>query len=396
MNYALRFTLAIACVATAWWYAADVASHGYIGLHRGPTDDFYSFWNPSRALLEGADPYSTAVAEQTQKATYGALARDIGLTNNLRLAYPVAGMFPLLLLGWLPFRIADTLMFLLSSALVTFSTPWIRGKWDRDSLLGAALAFASYPIIVAIEMRQPTLFYFGLIAGSFALARSRRFGLAGVAAALAVGKPQVAAPVLLPMLFWTLADWRNRKRFMVTFAASTLMLFAASFWLSPSWLQLWIASLREYVGYVHPSLLVGIFGPKAGCAISSVLLIALCVALWLRRESDLWLLAALSVTIFILVIQAEPYNLVLLLFPVLWAVDNAPRDLPKSMLNLCLVLVWLGNVIGLVLLHENPHGGLGIGMVTAYPIIIPLLIMAVCYCVNPELLQAWDNTAAGP
>ena len=65
----------------------------------------------------------------------------------------------------------------------------------------------------ALQIRQPTLLLFGLAVASMALLRSGRWALAGVVAALSTGKPQVAFGLLLPMMIWTLAGWRERKKF---------------------------------------------------------------------------------------------------------------------------------------------------------------------------------------
>jgi len=382
--------LAILCLVSGWWYAAGIASTGYVGLHLGPTDDFFSFWNPSRALLHHQDPYSLEVAEQTQVFTYGALARDVGLANNLRLAYPIAGMFPLLPFGLLPFRTADRIALSLFAALVALSIPWIRGKWDRKTLLYIVLTFSSYPVILALQMRQPTLFYFGLIAASFKLLRSGKVTWAGIFAALAAGKPQIAIPVLLPMIIWSVAEWRERKKFVIALCGSVLAMIVASVLVVPGWIPRWIYSLREYASYVHPSVNVATFGAKAGAAVSAVLVAVLCVVLWSRRDADLWSQAALSVAIFSVVIQAEPYNLVLLLVPALWIADNTanilasgePAGLAIALVRVAFVELWLANVVGILLLHSSPRArsmAMSLGIVAAFPVLASLMLVMLIF-----------------
>src|ERR1019366_10180400 len=127
------------------------------------------------------------------------------------------------------------------------------GRWDRTTVLYCALTFSSYPVIYGLQARQPTLLFFGLAVGSFALLRSGRLIPAAMLAALSAGKPQIALPVLLPMLIWTLARWHERKRFAIAFATSLLALLVISSIVSPGWMPEWLDSLRDYSQYHDPS-----------------------------------------------------------------------------------------------------------------------------------------------
>src|ERR1019366_5942812 len=307
--------LAVLCLAAGWYYALYISSTGGVGLRPGVTNDSFLLWNASRAILHHTNPYSTEVAEQKQVAAYGATANSLGIVSDQRFAYPIQATFPLLPLGLLDFRTADKIVFWLLLALVALSTGWLRGVWDETTLLYTLLAFASYPVIVGLQMRQPTLLFFGLIVGSFALLRSGRLILAAVLAALSAGKPQIALPVLLPMLVWALARWHERKRFAIAFAASLLALVSISSFVSPGWMPEWFASLRGYSHsqFVNPSIAFLFLGNKLGLAVSAVLLFGLAATLWLHRERDLLLQMAISVAIFSLIIPYQTYNAAILL-----------------------------------------------------------------------------------
>ena len=200
------------CLASSWYYAISLASLSRVGSKIGAVNDYFQLWNTGHAVLHHEDPYGFQVAERDQLFCYGATAKSLGIVNDRRLAYPLPATFPLLALSLLDFRSADTIVLCLFAAIVVVSVGWLRRKWGRTTALYGLLALASYPVINALQMRQPTLLFFGLIVASLALLRSGHPVPAAILAALAVGKPQIAVAVLLPMLVWSLAKWRERKK----------------------------------------------------------------------------------------------------------------------------------------------------------------------------------------
>ena len=134
----------------------------------------FQLWNTSRAILSHEDPYGLEVAERDQLFSYGANAKSLGLANDRQLAYPLPALFPVLPLGLLEFRLADKLALFLMTVLITASIGWLRGIWDGATILYCILAFGSYPIIVALQMRQPTLLFLGFMVSTLALLRSGR------------------------------------------------------------------------------------------------------------------------------------------------------------------------------------------------------------------------------
>ena len=384
----LTVILATLCLAVSWYYAVSLASMGNVGLKSGQSNDFFLLWNASRAVLHGVDPYSDEIARQNQIEEYGTTAVAVGEQCDYRLVYPIQATFPVLPLAWLDFRFADKIALILMTAVVALSIGWFRGLWDGTTLLYALLAFASYPVIVALQMHQPTLLFFGLMLGSFALLRSRHLILAGCVAALACGKPQIALPVLLPMLIWSLAEWRQRKRFAIALVATVLGLFLLSCVISPGWVPRWLDSLHGYSQYVHPSLVVGFLGAKAGLVVSGMLALGLAAALWLNRDRDLAFQIALSTAVFSLLIQGEFYNMAILLVPAVWVADNVKRlhdsgpvnQIALAFVRIALAEFWLANAVGAVLFHTTPLGktiAWEISVAMTFPVVGALALMMI-------------------
>jgi len=351
--------LAVLCLAVSWYYATCLTSVSRMGLRAGAVNDYFQLWNAGRAVLCHENPYGREVAERDQMFSYGVTARSLNITNDRRLAYPIQATFPLLILSLLDFHTADKIALSLFASMVALSIGWLRRKWDTSTATYALLAFSSYPVINALQMRQPTLLFFGLIVGSLALLRSGRPIQAAALAALAAGKPQIAIPVLLPMLVWTLAGWRERKRFAISLAISLLALTLISFIVVPGWISQWLTCLRSYSQYVHPSIIIFAFGSKRGAALSVLLVVGLSVALWLHRERDLLFLTAVSAAVFSLIIQSEIYNMTILIIPAVWVADNAERikdagtgsQLALSLVRVAFVEFWLANALGATLMH---------------------------------------------
>ena len=303
-------------------------------------------------------------------------------------------------LGYLTFQSADKMALCTMAMLIPLTIGWLRARWNGTTIAYTVLAFASYPVIVSLQMRQPTILFFGLILASLALLRSDRLLLAGLMAALACGKPQIALPVLLPMLIWTLEEWRERKRFVAALTISQLTLLAASDVLSPGWISEWLASVHGYSRYVDPSIVVSLFGVRSGSVVSSVLVLLLMAALWLHRDRDLAFQAALSVGIFSMLIQSEIYNALILIVPAVWVADNIDRiqnsgtanQLILAIVRVSFIEFWLAAPIGAVLIHTTPLGvslawWLSVNMV--FPLIVTLAAIMIA-----QLFASQANTVA--
>jgi hypothetical protein len=76
--------------------------------------------------------------------------------------------------------------------------------------------------------------------------------LAGFVLAWATIKPQLVWLLLLWLMIWTLADWRRRYRWAVSFLVTMAVLFVASEWYLPHWIPRFLQAVREYQNYTDP------------------------------------------------------------------------------------------------------------------------------------------------
>ena len=151
---------------------------------------------------------------------------------------------------------------------------------------------------------------------------------------------------------------------MISLTASLVGLTAISIAMTPGWIAGWVSALRHYAQYARGPLVVLYFGGEIGAALSVVLLLGLAAALWRHRQSDLLFQVALSVSVFQLITPYEPYNVVMLLIPAVWIVDNAREIAGSGALNqialaavqVALILSWVVNAVGALLWHTSPKG----------------------------------------
>ena len=356
--------LVVICLAASWYFVLGFLSGLCFGNKCGVIYDFYPMWNASRALMQHVDPYGPEVTLQNQIMAYGATAKEAGLNNEQRFAYPIYATFPLFPLQWLDFQTANQVALWLFAALTALSVGWLRGQWNITTLLYGLLTFSSYPVILALQLRQPTLLFFALAVGSFAMLRSGRLIPAALLAALSAGKPQIALAVVLPMLVWTFAQWRERKRFLIWLTIFFLGLVCLSSLISPRWIPEWLSTLHAYSQYTRPPVMISLLGNKIGLVVSGFLLLGLIAALWVHRRSDLLFQVALSVVIIELITPQALYTAVILLIPATWVADNAHSialggvisQLSLTAARIALIEFWLANVVGAVLLHTSHLG----------------------------------------
>ena len=343
--------LAVLCLVISWYCVISSA-----GMY---APDFFPLWNAGRALLHGVNGYGDEVTRENQIAVFGAELKSSDTKNKERFAYPLYATFPILPLVFLDFKAANLIALLVFAALTALSVGWLRGAWDWLTLLYSILTFSSYPVVVSLFTRQPTLLFFGLMVGSFALARSERLAPAGIVAALAMGKPQVALPLLLPICIWTIIQWRERRRFIISFSLSIAMLVLLSSLASPGWMTDWLTAVRLYSQYNSPSVLTSLFGARLGAAIAALLCGGLVWVLWLHRHSELLFQMAACCVVVEMIIPYQTYNAVLLLVPLLWLADNGSvvkqrGAIPQfALAAMWLVLFegWLATAAGAMLWH---------------------------------------------
>jgi hypothetical protein len=382
--------LTVLCLAASWYYALTLLYTRGSNLNRGGVTDFYIPWNASRVLLNHVDPYSPEVTKQNQIANFGATSQALGEKDERRFAYPIYATFPIMPLGLIDFGTANEITFWLLAVLALLSVGWLRGKWDKITALYCVLGFSSYPVILALQVRQPTVLFFALAVGGFALLRADRLVLAAMLAALSTGKPQLALPIVLPMLMWTFAGWHERKRFAISFFTSLLALLSLSSIVTPGWIPEWIAALRAYSQYAGLSVVNSFLGNEIGLAVSGLLFVGVIATLWLHRKSDLLFQIAFSVVIFQLIIPSFIYSEIILLIPAIWVADNAARiatcgwvnQLTLAAVRVAFIELCLANAVGAVLLHTTMLGksiawSIGVHGLMVIPLLWSLVAMMI-------------------
>ena len=355
----LWVALATVCLISSWYYGLVVAPIGLASADRGILQDLYGVWNGSRVMLvHRISPYSVEVTAQNQAAIYG---RTVAGHVEQQFAYPAFAAFPLAPLALLPFRAAQFVAFLAFSILTAISVMWWRGP-QTNALLPILLTLSTYPVVVALQLRQPTLLFAALIAASTAQIRSRPV-IAGLLLALGTAKPQLALSVCVPLLFWAVASWRERRAFVLSFGISELVLVVAATVLVPHWFSQWLTVLHSYSRYGGQPLLVTFFGAPGGTIISVLVAAAALVICWRWRE-DVLFSVSFSVAALQLIAPFQTYNEIMLLAPICWIGSNIVKIGAFGWIHRILVAgVWLVLAEGFVVVA-------GLGVVGAF---VPLV-----------------------
>jgi hypothetical protein len=141
--------------------------------------------------------------------------------------------------------------------------------------------------------------------------------MAGVLLALATAKPQLAIAACVPLLFWAVAGWRQRRGFVFSFLITATALLAATTVLVPDWYPQWLTVLHTYTQYNGRSLVVSLFGSTLGPGVSFVIAMAVLFVCWRWRE-DPWFSVSFSIASMQLIMPFQIYNEVMLLAPIFW------------------------------------------------------------------------------
>jgi hypothetical protein len=305
---------------------ADAASHGQ---PRSNPSDLYPRWIGARELLlHGRDPYSAELTREIQAGYYGR-PLDPSRPNDPRdqagFAYPVYVVFCLAPTIGLPFAIVQKGFFWVLVILTSASTLlWLRIlRWDvpvstQISLL--ALTLGGLGVVQGLKLQQMSLLVAGVIAIAVMLLVADYAVAAGVLLAVATIKPQLVALLLFWLAIWTVADWRRRYRWVVSFLATMAILLAASEWFLPHWIFRFVQAVREYRQYTGArSVLDNLIGPPWSWALEVLALAALLVACYRERRQEAntsafaFTISLVLATTVLLVPISAPYNQVLLI-----------------------------------------------------------------------------------
>jgi Glycosyltransferase family 87 len=367
-----RLAVVLLFAGSMWFYVqhvliprqmVDATLHG---TPRGNLSDLYPRWLGARELLlHNRDPYSQELTREIQMGYYGRAldpARQNDPTDQQGFAYPVYVVFLLAPTIELPFAAVQAgfrwLLFLLIVGSVLL---WLRSlHWQpsRASTIAlVALTLGSFPVLQGIKLQQLSLFVAGLIAAAIALLIDKHFLYACILLALGTIKPQLVLPVAAWLLVWAISD-RRRWSFFWGFIATAAVLCGAGEFVLPGWVWHFreaIAAYRQYNDGAE-SILEILLTPIWGRVLTALAVLGLSVVWWQFRRSAndsiafRWVtVLTLAVTV-VIVPKAAPYNQVLLLPGILFAIhewniiwaQNLPTRIIAAFSVLLISWPWLG------------------------------------------------------
>ena len=346
LRAAARMAIAMVCLLSSAYFARVIAPQG-LGAN-APTvqQGLFPEWYGSRELLlHDHDPYSAETTRHIQTAVYApASGGDVHPRNQHRFAYPIFFAFLFFPLAILPFSIAQWVALVGCIAATALSARlWLPSGRGLSHWSWVGLIFAGYPVMLGLQLRQPTLLVAALLAAVVYCARSERLVLAGILAAFSTCKPQLAIAVLLPLSIWCVAEWRVRRRFALATGIVLAALLLASEWISPGWFSRWIWTLKAYSHYAGTRpLLADLLGGHFVMAAAAVLVGAAAWVSYRYRDEDLLLAVSFSIAVFQLLFPFQIYNQVLLLPAAVWLANNAGKIQSRGqLLTLSYFCTWI-------------------------------------------------------
>jgi hypothetical protein len=367
--------LAILCAVCMWTYvkrvliAHQVSDDAVHGKPRGNLSDLYPRWLGARELLlHGRDPYTPEFTREIQTGYYGRPLdpdRPGGRNYQQGFYYPVYVAFFLAPTIHLPFEVVRKGFFWVLLCLALITVPlWPRvlhlsvPLWVTATLV--VLTIGSLPFIEGLLLQQITLFVVPVLVVAMALLVADRPIPAGILLALATIKPQLVCWLLFWLTIWTLADWRRRYRWTVSFLLTMVILCAASEGYLPHWIQRFWQAIREYRSYTgEMSATDELVGALWGRALEVSAIAVLTVACWRERRqaanSDAFAFTlSLVLAITILVVPSYGlYNQVLLIPALLIMLKDRQTIWQRSMTNRLLSVIvislicwpWLSGIV---------------------------------------------------
>ena len=313
---------------------------------RGNLSDLYPRWIGARELLlHGRNPYGADVSREIQAGYYGRPldpARAGDPKDEQGFAYPAYVVFFLAPTIGLRFAIVQRCFFWILVILICATIPvWLRIlRWSvplaaQISLL--ALALGSVPVMQGLKLQQISLLVAGVLAIAMALLIMDYPVAAGMLLAFCTIKPQLVIILLVWLAIWTLADWRDRYRWAVSFLLTMAVLFAASEWILPHWIPRFLQAVREYQRYTSGmSIMDALVGVPWSWAIELIVFSAALGAGWKERRQpansfSFAFILCLVLAITILVIpSSSTYNQVLLIPALLLLIKERHRIWRRS------------------------------------------------------------------
>jgi Glycosyltransferase family 87 len=367
LTHMMLMLMAVLCCAGEWLYVERVVIPQQIldaTVHdrpRGNFSDLYPRWIGAKELLQNhRDPYTREVSREIQMGYYGR-PLDSTRPNDPRdeagFAYPVYVVFYLAPVIGLPFPMVQRSFFWILVAVTGLSIPlWLRILHWRvpctTQMSFAALTLGSLAAVQGLKLQQISLFVAGLVVLAIALLVSGRPFSAGIMLALATVKPQLVVLLIAWLGIWTLADWRHRYRWGVSFLATLSVLCAASELLLPHWIPRFWKAIGEYQRYTgNRSVLENSVSPPWSWALELSTLGALLCACWYARQQpissrafSMMVSVVLAATVLLVPTSAQ-YNQVLLIPAVLLLVQDRRSIWQRGVANRVLFSIMLGLLV---------------------------------------------------
>jgi len=331
--------------ATMWFWVQDIAiAHQQVesqakGIPRGNLSDLYPRWLGARELLlRGRDPYGADITREIQTGYYGRPI-DPSLPNDPKdqqgFAYPVYVAFLLAPTVRLPFPMVQRGLFFLLVALTAYSVlMWFQAVgWQVSKstiLLWMVLTLGCFPAIQGVKLQQLTLLVAGLLAAAFSALAAGHLLAAGILLALASIKPQLVALPIAGLGIWSLGAWRERQKFVWSFAGTMLLMIGGGEILLPGWIGKFRTASAEYLRYTGGgrSVLDVELTSMWGRLVSAALVCVLLYFAWKLRHAPArsadfaWQVALIMATTLAVIPMFAPYNQVLLLPALMVLVRN--------------------------------------------------------------------------
>ena len=334
----LTIVASFVAAAGLWYWAVAIYAPSNTtraqsaGRPIGNNSDLYARWYGTRELLlRGRNPYSPEVTREIQMGFYGR-ALDPANENDPKqqegFAYPLYVAFLIAPLAYLPFSTAQRILCWLLLAAIAASVPlWelaVGGRMRQTSLFAATiLAFGSYPAVMEFYQQNLAALVIFLIAAAVACVARGWLLCAGFLLSLTTIKPEISGLMIAWLLFWSLANLRERGKLALSFGVALAALVLSAELLLPHWVDHFLRSLREYAATeTDPSILRVIFPTWLATVSSAALLILLAWVGWRARRSKAgseqfsWTVALVGSSTLVLIPKFAAYNQ-LILVPVL-------------------------------------------------------------------------------
>lgn len=327
-----------ACLIAAfgfWYWALNILAPAntvvVIAAKRpvGNNSDLYPRWLGARELLlRGRDPYSSEVTRDIQTGFYG---RALDARNPAdpvaqeSFVYPLYVVFLMAPTVTLPFPVVMVIFRWLLLFASAFSVPlWMYALGFRPRRLllisSMLLAVSSFPAVEEYFQQNLSGLALLFLAAATAAAVRKWLTLSGFLLALATIKPDTTGLVVLWFLFWGIANWKERRRLLLSFGVSMTVLIVAGDLISPHWIGRFLAEVRRYPTYgTDPSILESLLPRRLAMLVTVALLSGFLALCWRWRrcaagsENFGWTLAWGATITLTVIPKLAAYNQLLLI-----------------------------------------------------------------------------------